>query len=399
MVKLTEQQLNQRLTEIDADLSGRGFPKKYRALEAFKTLYGTVSDEAVRTPLLESVFLWFIAKLGDAAKWDAVIGRGPTIIRGNLYLIAFPFTSGDAALNLWDQIENLPKHIRETLTEDEFREVGNMAIGAMTHFGYLYDLTVQDTFLTDTEKALVWRGLADFELAAQSIKQNEDTQNAIFHTHQAAEKFLKAALLRSGFKGDLKKLSHDLPKIFKELIAIKSRYTWLKISIDALQQFAPNMEIRYGVVPRTMENAVSSFYSALNVCAVLAQVWLYDLARGTDKATFTPGKFYTDGSANTFRCEALLMTNEKRPGAILRLFGNRMSPVVMMDIVRDMDQSSLHLEVSDPQKVAQLEEVYRFDLQRRGKKVKPEELGIKITSGPEGSGVTGYIQAGINIKE
>lgn len=125
MVKLTEQQLNQRLTEIDADLSGRGFSRKYRALEAFKALYGTVSDEAVRTPLLESVFLWFVAKHGDAAKWDAVIGRGPIIIRDNLYLIAFPFTSGDAALSLWDQIENLPKHIRATLTEDEFRDVGS----------------------------------------------------------------------------------------------------------------------------------------------------------------------------------------------------------------------------------------------------------------------------------
>jgi len=57
--------------------------------------------------------------------------------------------------------------------------------------GTIYDLTVQDTFLDEFEKGLIWRGLADLEVAANSIKQSEDTQNTIFHTHQAAEKFLK----------------------------------------------------------------------------------------------------------------------------------------------------------------------------------------------------------------
>jgi hypothetical protein len=393
---LTKDQLDLRLAEIDEQLSG--VPRKYRALAALKVLYGTVADDALRISLLGPIVLWFIEKYGDSAKWDGVIGKGPIIIRGNVYLIAFPFTSGDACLKLVDHIENLPQNVEETFTEEEFKDVGRRAAGAMMHFGTLYDLTVQDTFLDEVEKGLVWRGLADLEIAANSIKQSEDTQNAIFHTHQAAEKFLKVALRRSGFKGTLKSLGHDLPKIFQELCTLKSRYTWLKSSVDSLQNFAPSMEIRYGSVPRTVENAVSSFYSALNVCAVLAKIWLFDFARGTDKATFVPGTFYTDGNGNDYHCENLVLTTDKRPGATLRRLGNYPIGALMMDIVRDMDQSSLHLEISDTQQVEQLRRLYRLHMQMRGTEKKPEDMGIKITSGPEGSYMTQFSQGKLNIK-
>jgi len=298
-----------------------------------------------------------------------------------------------------DHIENLPQNVKETFTEEEFKDVGRKAAGAMLHFGTLYDLNVQDTFLDEFEKGLIWRGLADLEVAANSIKQSEDTQNTFFHAPQATEKFLKVALKRAGFNGDLRSLNHNLPNIFKQLIALNSRYTWLKSSIDSLQSFAPNMEIRYGVVPRTFENAVSSFNSALNVCAALAEIWLLDIARGTDKATFVPGKFYTDRSGNTYCCENLVLTTENRPGAILRRFGNYLSGALMMDFVRDLDQSSLHLEVRDVQQVEQLRRLYQLHLQMRGEERKPEDLGIEITSGPEGSYVTGYIQTKLNMKK
>jgi len=400
IVELTKEELNLRLlTAIDAQLSGRSVPRKYRALTALKALYGAVADDALRNSLLEPIVFWFIEKYGDNVKWDGVIGRGPIVIRGNVYLIAFPFTSGDAYLKLTDHIENLPQKVQETFTEEEFKDVGRKAAGAMMHFGTLYDLTLQDTFLDELENGLVWRGLADLEIAANSIKQSEDTQNTIFHTHQAAEKFLKVAIKRSGFKSDLKTLKHNLPKIFGELTALNRRYAWLKSSVDSLQNFAPNMDIRYGVVPRTVDSAVSSFYSALNVCAVLAKIWLFDIARGTDKATFVPGTFYTDGNGNTYRCENLVLTTDKRPGATLRRFGNHPSGALMMDIVRDMDQSSLHLEVSDAQQVEQLRLLYQLHLQMRGTARKPGNMGIEITSGPEGSYVTRFSQAKLNIKK
>ena len=72
----------------------------------------------------------------------------------------FGFTSGDACLKLTDHIENLPKKVQETFTEEEFKDVGRKAAGAMLHFGTLYDLTVQDTFRDELENGLVWRGLA-----------------------------------------------------------------------------------------------------------------------------------------------------------------------------------------------------------------------------------------------
>jgi hypothetical protein len=398
-VKLKKEELGLRLTHIDAQLLERGTPLKHRPLEAFKAIYGTISDGELHNSFFEPVVAWFIEKYGESAKWDGVIGRGPIIIRGHVYLIAFPFTSGDACLRLTDHIENLPQNIRETFTAEEFKDVGRKAAGAMLFFGNLYDLTVQDTFLDDVEKGLVWRGLADLETAASSLKHNQDVQTAIFHTHESAEKFLKVAIKRSGFTADLKSLKHNLQKIFEKLIALNSRYSWLRSPVNSLQNFAPNMEIRYGFVPRTVENAISAFNSALSLSAALARMWLFDTVRGTDKAAFVPGSFYKDGIGNTYCCQALSLTTEKRPGALLRRFGNYLSGALMMDVLLDLNQSSLYLEIKDAQQVEALRRLYQLHLQNRGVERKPEDLGIQITSGPEGSYTTGFIQTKVTEKD
>jgi hypothetical protein len=108
--------------------------------------------------------------------------------------------------------------------------------------------------LDDVERGLVWRGLRDLENAASSLRNVGDTQAAVFDAHAAAEKFLKVALKRSGCSIPLQSLGHRLPQIFDELVTSEERYSWLKSSVDSLQALAPNMQIRYGIVPRTVEN-------------------------------------------------------------------------------------------------------------------------------------------------
>ena len=70
----------------------------------------------------------------------------------------------------------------------------------------------------------------------------------------------------------------------------------------------------------------------------------------------------------------------------------------MMDIVRDLDQSSLHLEIKDPQQIEQLHRLYQLHLRMRGSERKPEDLGIELVSGPEGSYVTRFGQVKKTIK-
>jgi hypothetical protein len=398
-MKLDKHQLNLRLTQIDGRLLKQGLPFKYRPLEAFKVVYGTISTGELRDSLFEDVVSWFVEKYGESAKWDGVIGRCPVLIRGNVYLLRIPFTSGDARLKLTDYIEGLPQSVQETFTPQEFEKIGQKAASSTLCFQKLYDLTVEDTFLDEVEKGLVRRGLFDLENAAYTLKHSGDTQTTIFQTHAAAEKFLKVALKRSGSTIDLKSLNHGLRKIHEMLSTLNSRYVWLRSSVDSLQNFAPNMNIRYGVVARSLENAISAFFAALSICAVLAQTWLFDVARGTDHAAFVPGSFYKDGADTTYRCLGLSLTKEKRPGALLRRFGNYPFGSLMFDALLDLDQSALYLEIKDASQIDGLRRLYELHMRNRGKEKTPEEFGIQIASGPEGSYATAFLKTDITPKE
>ena len=71
-----------------------------------------------------------------------------------------------------------------------------------------------------------------------TLKHTGDTQAAFVQAHEAAEKYLKAALSRTGSTKDLKKLGHDIPKIFKELVQAQPRYSCLTLPVENLQRLS-----------------------------------------------------------------------------------------------------------------------------------------------------------------
>jgi hypothetical protein len=76
-----------------------------------------------------------------------VIGRVPVTLQGNVYLIRVPFTAGDDAVKLVDQIEDLPPDLRDTFGAEEFASLGHKTIGATMNFRTLYNFTIDDSFL------------------------------------------------------------------------------------------------------------------------------------------------------------------------------------------------------------------------------------------------------------
>lgn len=392
--KLKKEDLNSRLGLLDVGFSARGLPLRYRPLESFKDIYGNIPDGAVRESLFDPISRWFEERYGQNAHWDGVIGRIPVLWRGGVHLVQVPFAVDGTAVRLIDHIEGLPQDIAATFTPEEFASLGRKTAGAAMSFRTLYNLIVDDAFLDDAERGLVWRGLFDLENAANSLRHVGDTQASIFNTHEAAEKFLKVALKRSGSNIDLQSLGHRLPLIFDKLAAIEDRYSWLKSSVDSLQALAPNMQIRYDIVPRTVEDAISGFNAALSICGTLAQIWLFDIERGTNESTFSPGKFYVDGSRTVSFCKQLLSRCQgKEPSAVLmRLIDIPVTGgafVVEMSV--GLDQSALYLELKDRRQI----DAMRWTLERRmqtGQRLKPEDLGIQIASGPEGSYTTALIR-------
>jgi HEPN domain-containing protein len=390
----TKDELAARLKPLDEELKAQGIPLRFRPLECFKKLYGPLPDGDVRKKLFDSVTMWFLDCYGERVQWDQVLGRIPVLVRGELYLVDIPFVGEDAVVKLTDRIQGLSKEIAESFSQEEFSELAAKVAAAAEALNKLYTLHVDDHILDETERGMIRRAFYDFEHTATSLKQTGDTQNAIFHSHAAAEKFLKVALKRAGGVDKLKNLRHDLPKIFRRLVEIHKAFKWLESAVMTLQASAPSMEIRYSDVARTMQNAVTSHNAAMNICGTLAGIWLFEVARGPKECKFVPGQFYIDGARRTYRCSHLLHPDK----ACLTLFAyTPLHGFVMADIVIDSLYSNLYLQVIEDQEIHALQVKYDLHMKNRGRPVTPEEFGVKVVSGPEGSYATAFRTVEIDI--
>lgn len=389
VTKLSDKELHLRLTELDAELASLGFPLRFRPMRFFQAIYGAVPDGGLRHELFDPITLWFIERYGNQAKWDGIIGRIPVQLRGEVYLLQVPCVTQDTMVKLTERLENLPPEMAPTFTTEEFNELAHKIFGGTSSFFKLYTLSVDDPFIDDTERDLIWMALFDLEAAANCLKQSGDTRNSIFHSHAAAEKFLKVALKKSGNAKSLQSFGHNIPKIFGELAKAEPRYAWLKSSVDLLQTAAPNMQIRYQILPRTVPDAISAFNAALYLCGTLAEIWIFDVERGTKQTTFQAGSFYLDWAKMSFYCKEVINKSNKDL-AVLILFhiDSITGQQIIMEITKELHQSALFVEVKEAAEIRVLQQRFDWQMRNKGRRVDPQEFGIRIASGPEGSYMT-----------
>jgi HEPN domain-containing protein len=384
---LSEAALDVVLTQIDEAFEREGEPLRFRPVEALKTIYGDVADGPVRNQIFGEIVRWFWTRYGKQIEWDGIIGRIPVLLRGKLYLVQVPFVETETLQKLTDRFEGLPVDIAESFTFEEFNELGRKITAATDAVSRLYEIHLQDGVLDEYDRQIIRRALFDFEQTAIALQRLGDTQGAIFHAHAAAEKFMKVGLRRAtGFR-DTKRLGHDLRRVFRRLCHAQKRFAWLQSSVDALQCAAPDMEIRYSKVPRSIPDAVAAHNASLNICGTLAGTWLLDHQRGPTAPRFKPGEFYIDSARRTFLCKAV--QNHK---AVLIYFGLLLRRSVMAEITMDVEQCGMYMELSEPTKVAEVRARFEFQWRNRGKEITPEEAGAEITRGPEGSYATAILK-------
>lgn len=366
-----------------------------RPLECFKKLHGPVNNKARRKELFDPIVLWYVAKYGAAAIWDGVIGRFPLIIRGELYLGVARFVEeGEVLVDFREEVEGLPEAVAGSLSVEEFRPIAERMTNANSGFRSLYNLEIDEDFLNGKERDLVKRARADLASSVVVLKHNGDTQKSIFESHEAAEKFFKAALLKSGYSGDVGKFSHGIPMLFRELARVAPRFSWLSTPMDNLQSlFAPKMGLRYRQIPVSVERAVEAFYGSLFICGTIAQIWLFDKARGTSRSTFRPCHFYVDGQMHAHYCHQV-----RGDSAMLTLFHSSAAiGSAMADKWMDIDQSAMYLEVTDPRQEEQLRAQLVAQYRNPGKRVTPEKIGLRNVSGVEGSFTTAMIKRRVEV--
>ena len=383
------------LLEAEDDaLSQQGVPLRYRPLECFTKLYGAVPDGPARDVLFDPIIQWYLEKYGEAVRWDGILGKFPIVIKGAVYLGLARFVGKGTFVRDWrDGVEGLPPSVAESVSRDEFRLIAERLTLGSNAYAHLSNLRIDHTFLGKVENELVQRAVYDLENSAVVLKTSGDTQSAVVMAHQATEKFLKAALKKSGDPTELRKFGHNLPKLIESLVGRSIRYRWLKIPTGHLQTLSPSMELRYGLQPRTIEDAVSAIHASLHICSSIALMWQFDHARGTDKSSFKPGKFYLNDMWQTLYCKAI-----ENGIAVLTLFiSNPVLGSQMLDLkLDDAATSSLYLEITDPQEDARLRQIFMAHLRNPGKLVSPEEIGIRQVDGPEGSYLTALISRKID---
>lgn len=387
MKKMTAKQglpldeLASRLESCEARWTKQGLPLKWRCLESFKSIYGSVSDNDGRALLFNEITSWYIDKYGhDAMQWDGIIGRIPVLLRNKVYLVQVPFVTEPTAINFVDRFENLPKNVAKSITREEFDILVRKVANATISWYALYTLSADDTFFGETETSLLKRACFDLEAAASILATSGDVQGSIFHSHASGEKFLKVAFKHSGGAADLKTFSHNAPKVFRELIKLNRRYSWLDLSVERLQNLAPNMNIRYATVDRTIEDAISAFHSSLYLCGVFAEMWNFDHVRGSKTSSFEAGRFYKNSSNRMHYCKHI-----KNNTAHLLLFNSdQWTGRQLMDITADKSLSPLYLEITDIREDAHLRGILLSHLRSPGRQVTAADIGLKSASGPEG---------------
>jgi HEPN domain-containing protein len=294
-----------KLEHLDRQFDAEGMALKYRAAECLKECYGSVPDGPHRKALFEPIQQWLTERYGDQALWDGILGRIPLTVRGRVYLAAIEFTETDIVRDFRIGIEGLPKDISDSLDLHEFNEIAEKRATAQLSLNAIYTLRNDDHLLTAEQRELTRRAQFDLDNSPLTLKHNQDTQTAIFFAKEAAEKFLKVALLKSPSNRKPKEFKHGISGLFTELVRVAPRYSWLQKVTAAIQQTAPDMELRYKKIPRNIASAISTFRSALNLCGVLAQMWNFDHQRGTQNSEFEPSSFYVNGTGLYFWCKQI----------------------------------------------------------------------------------------------
>jgi HEPN domain-containing protein len=366
--------------QLDAELKLWGTPLLWRPLGVFKRLHGIVNDPEQRTALMEPIRDWFLQVYGEAVRWDGVLGKFPIIIRNNLYTGIALYAFEDRPGVYKEHILDLPPEVSDTFDTEDFRYIAERLTQVRNSFHMLYNLSIEDHCFSDEARHLFNMGVRDLESATALLVHTKNVQGSIVASHEAAEKFLKIALLRSRSQKSPRSFLHNVPALFDELAMIEPRYGWLIKPAKYLQKLSPNMDMRYMVMQRSESDAVSAFMASIHICGVLANIWLFDHDRGQIQPRFVADKFYTNAAGRTYYCKQV---NDQQATLLffhLHRFGHQLAEIKM-----NILESSLYMEVTDLADETRLRLLLIRILRNPGVRVTPEQVLLHTVDGNEGS--------------
>jgi HEPN domain-containing protein len=381
------ERLHKRLAVLDLEFRAASVPITERALEAFKAVHGSVREQTQRAQLFDPINAWYSERYGEKVLWKAVLGRVPVLVKGELYLAAIKFVEQDVVADYRECIEGLPSAVSTTLDLDDFKNIASYTARAQMYLNALYTLQADDCFLSKMQLELIQRARFNLRIAPLMLKEYEDTQGSIFNAHEAAEKFLKAALVGIDKTKNPIDYRHKLDKLHDELVMLDPRFRSLGEASDALKYIlGAGMKIRYETLSRSIEEGVSTFYAALGICSAVANILRFDDERGSNRSAFRAGEYYVNSQNICFWCLEASAGNAR----LIAFDKGGLRGLSPKDISLKQTESGYYLRVSDKLRVADMGQTLARQIATSHPLGVKEADEVSSVRGKEGAYILGF---------
>lgn len=281
---MDRQEFLERILLIDKELADKGIPIHARAFHAFPLLapdyngpllgYGidqSLYKEYEGPNLLERANAWYREQYGGRFNAPTDRAKVPVLIRQEIYLIRIPLVFGSPEIQILPLMNGLTPAMATSLSENELEEIQRRFIEGYRLTYEFEDLKSQ--LNTDSRNGVGARnnpfllsGFRDKDTASDCLEGTVDTNGAVFHSQQLAEKMLKAVIFHAGgiSEEDIrKKYNHRIPDVYKDIVSGNPVPMEVTSAIQQISQY--KMEIRYTSSHIPKNEAIEAFWSGLRV--------------------------------------------------------------------------------------------------------------------------------------
>jgi HEPN domain-containing protein len=288
---MNREEFLEQIPLIDTELADRKIPIHARAFHAFHLLAPNYNGPLLGVGINESHYgeyegpnllkktnTWFREQYGDRFNAPTDRGKVPVLLRQEIYLIRVPLVFGSPDIQILPLVNGLTQAMARSLSENELDEIQNSFVEG-------YRLTYEFEDLMQPLKAKISSNtprksnpflasaLRDKDTAADCLEGGIDTNGAVFHSQQLAEKMLKAVIFNSTNMSEeeiRKKYNHRILDVYREVANNNTPSAEVASVIQKISAY--KMDIRYTSNHIPKSEAVSAFWSGLRVggwCATL----------------------------------------------------------------------------------------------------------------------------------
>ncbi len=281
----------EKIQVIDEELAKKEMPIHARAFHAFPLFtpdyngpllgYGIDYNsfgEYDGPNLLKKINSWYKQVYGVRFNAPTDRGKVPVTLKQEIYLIRIPLVYGAPKVDILPLVNGLTHAMTRSLSTPELDEIQQRFIE-----GYSLVYEFEDLFSQlDAEKRngsprkanpFLDSAIRDKDTAADCLEGAVDTNGAVFHSQQLAEKMLKAVLFHTAEMSEeaiRKKYNHRILDIYKDACIHANHVVQVNSEINNIAKY--KMDIRYTSSVVEKSEAVKAYWSGLRIGGLCATV-------------------------------------------------------------------------------------------------------------------------------